>query len=623
MAGRAGRRGLDKVGTVIMCCFGDEPPPLPILRNMLTGSSTMLRSQFRLTYNMILNLLRVEEMSVEAMIRRSFSEFATQRALTANEYPKLLAKGKKTLHKLEEQFKLEAAQRVGADDLEDYFQHCSQILLANKSLLSFVLDSVGELPENPLQPGRILLVSSSRKHNIVHSPALILRSFASGGTSATRSSSNPENGLICLVLLPESFLPDSTLAEGSTKVKESNTIGGIGHVGISSHRHYAIYKLALENILLVSTSKRKIDPSLLFKDNARSKTSSVTSTHASALFPSHGSRAGFDNPFAGMKARGKKHNDDINPSKSKRGVSSTEQAIEAAMQWLIEAEKQEFDSGLPMMDLRDCVKRGSDELIEFRRRCIVAQDLTSQIREFSSHKHPTIGKFYSILDRKRTLEERLDSLQHLLSNESLRLFPDFLQRKSVLKTLGYIDQNESDTVCVKGRVACEVNTCEELIVTELVFEGVLNELEPAEIVAALSALVYQQKGDDGDFDMEIPPTLLACCQQMKTIALNLGQLQKEHGLEVDPSEYCDQSLRFGLVHVVYEWAIGLKFVDICSLTSAQEGSIVRCITRLDELCREVRNCARVVGNPTLYRKMEAASVAIKRDIVFASSLYVS
>ena len=37
MAGRAGRRGLDKVGTVIICCFGDEPPPQLILKNMLTG----------------------------------------------------------------------------------------------------------------------------------------------------------------------------------------------------------------------------------------------------------------------------------------------------------------------------------------------------------------------------------------------------------------------------------------------------------------------------------------------------------------------------------------------------------------------------------------------------------
>lgn len=32
---------------------------------------------------------------------------------------------------------------------------------------------------------------------------------------------------------------------------------------------------------------------------------------------------------------------------------------------------------------------------------------------------------------------------------------------------------------------------------------------------------------------------------------------------------------------------------------------------------------RVVGNPTLYRQLESASAAIKRDIVFASSLYVS
>lgn len=95
MAGRAGRRGLDMVGTVIICCFGEEPPPQIILRNMLTGTSTKLQSQFRLTYNMILNLLRVEDMSVEDMIKRSFSEFATQRALTAKDYPKLLAKGTK------------------------------------------------------------------------------------------------------------------------------------------------------------------------------------------------------------------------------------------------------------------------------------------------------------------------------------------------------------------------------------------------------------------------------------------------------------------------------------------------------------------------------------------------
>ena len=43
--------------------------------------------------------------------------------------------------------------------------------------------------------------------------------------------------------------------------------------------------------------------------------------------------------------------------------------------------------------------------------------------------------------------------------------------------------------CMKGRVACEITTCDELIGTELVFNNVLTSLEPDEIVALLSCLV--------------------------------------------------------------------------------------------------------------------------------------
>lgn len=51
------------------------------------------------------------------------------------------------------------------------------------------------------------------------------------------------------------------------------------------------------------------------------------------------------------------------------------------------------------------------------------------------------------------------------------------------------------------------------------------------------------------------------------------------------------------------------------------GSIVRCIVRLDETCREVQGAARLIGDVSLFKKMEAASELIKRDIVFAASLY--
>ncbi len=67
----------------------------------------------------------------------------------------------------------------------------------------------------------------------------------------------------------------------------------------------------------------------------------------------------------------------------------------------------------------------------------------------------------------------------------------------------------------------------------------------------------------------------------------------------------------------------MPFKDICQLTTVDEGLIVRTVTRLDETCREVRNAARIFGDPVLYRKMETASQVIKRDIVFASSLYLT
>ncbi|KAL5484070.1 hypothetical protein EMCRGX_G020509 [Ephydatia muelleri] len=64
-----------------------------------------------------------------------------------------------------------------------------------------------------------------------------------------------------------------------------------------------------------------------------------------------------------------------------------------------------------------------------------------------------------------------------------------------------------------------------------------------------------------------------------------------------------------------------EFIDIINLTDVSEGIIVRCIQRLDETCKDVRNAAHVIGEPTLRQKMMDASALIKRDIVFAASLY--
>lgn len=169
-------------------------------------------------------------------------------------------------------------------------------------------------------------------------------------------------------------------------------------------------------------------------------------------------------------------------------------------------------------------------------------------------------------------------------------------------------------------MACEINTCESLIVTELVFENALEDLSEEEVVSLLSCLIFKQRNCS-------PPVLTErltkAKDRLETIAASVANVQLKCGVDILPAEFVRENINIGMMQVVYEWARGTSFAKICEVTDVLEGTIVRCITRLDQTCLDVRNAARVVGDPKLYQKMVACSERIKRDIVFAASLYVT
>ena len=73
MSGRAGRRGLDDRGIVIMMIDGKMEPAQA--KEIVRGQQDKLNSAFYLGYNMILNLIRVEGISPEFMLDHCFYQF--------------------------------------------------------------------------------------------------------------------------------------------------------------------------------------------------------------------------------------------------------------------------------------------------------------------------------------------------------------------------------------------------------------------------------------------------------------------------------------------------------------------------------------------------------------------
>lgn len=228
---------------------------------------------------------------------------------------------------------------------------------------------------------------------------------------------------------------------------------------------------------------------------------------------------------------------------------------------------------------------------------------------------PDFLKHYSMEHDEWLIKENIVQLRQLMSDQNLQLLPDYEQRISVLKDLGFID--EDSRVELKGKVACEIHSADELVLTELILENVLAEYEPEEIVALLSAFVFQEKTD-------VEPTLTASLERgiakIVEISEKVNQLQTLHQviLSADDSNDFVSKPRFGMVEVVYEWARGMSFNRITDLTDVMEGTIVRVITRLDETCREVKNAARIIGDPTLFQKMGTCQELIKRYVGFRS-----
>ena len=72
MSGRAGRRGIDDRGIVIQVI--DEKIEPEDARAILQGGADPLESSFHLGYNMLLNMLRVEEIDIEFLVKMSLKQ---------------------------------------------------------------------------------------------------------------------------------------------------------------------------------------------------------------------------------------------------------------------------------------------------------------------------------------------------------------------------------------------------------------------------------------------------------------------------------------------------------------------------------------------------------------------
>ena len=188
-----------------------------------------------------------------------------------------------------------------------------------------------------------------------------------------------------------------------------------------------------------------------------------------------------------------------------------------------------------------------------------------------------------------------------------------LKRMSrVLRRLGHV--SAEGIVTSKGRVAAEINTADELLITELVFSNAFKDLDVPTSGALLSCLVCTDKSPGAKGGDKAPPPLpemlAGPLRTLSAAARHVAEVAVDCKIPLDPEEYV-AGFKPDMMVIVHAWVSGAKFVEICAMTKEFEGTIIRVIRRLEELTRQLADAAKAIGDSALEAKFKEASSKIR------------
>ncbi|XP_026391600.1 DExH-box ATP-dependent RNA helicase DExH9-like [Papaver somniferum] len=245
------------------------------------------------------------------------------------------------------------------------------------------------------------------------------------------------------------------------------------------------------------------------------------------------------------------------------------------------------------------------------------ETLESQFSKHEVAKSPLIKEKLKALRLKKELEAKIMLIRNNVSSSKALAFKDELKaRMRVLRNLKYVSR--AGVVELKGKVACEITSADELTLTELMFKGVFNRVTVEEMISLLSCFVWQEKLLDAQKPRERLDLLFT---ELQETAKSVANIQLNCKVPIDIEGFVN-SFRPDIMEVVYAWAKGSKFCEIMEITQVFEGSLIRAIRRLEEVLQQLTEAAKSLGDTQLEAKFQEAVIKIKRDIVFAASLYL-
>jgi len=212
-----------------------------------------------------------------------------------------------------------------------------------------------------------------------------------------------------------------------------------------------------------------------------------------------------------------------------------------------------------------------------------------------------------------SLKNNIDIIIKLLEEEGYVISNDESINKNILF------QNKKITT--KGIIAMGINECQELLFTEMIYQGFLDNLEFPEIVAVISCFINERDQSSEEryiSDLNVSKSIKNILNKLKLLSEDFIKKEDQSKLYIDS----DYNLYLDFIEPSYIWAQGGSINEVYKYTSIYDGNFVKAIMRINNICENLMDICKNIERYDICSKLENYDKILIRDITSINSLYV-
>ncbi|MBD0325522.1 MAG: hypothetical protein ICV68_03785, partial [Pyrinomonadaceae bacterium] len=190
--------------------------------------------------------------------------------------------------------------------------------------------------------------------------------------------------------------------------------------------------------------------------------------------------------------------------------------------------------------------------------------------------------------------------------EALRaeVWQPFERRARVLDRFGYLDF-ASERVTERGAWLADLHVDRPLLVGEALENGLFASLDDVRAAALMAALAADAERDYGELPLD--DALIATLARFEEVAYKVATEEWQQGLEPGPE------INFSAAATAAHWASGAEWAELVHETRAEEGDLVRMLSRTGESLLQVAGLK--TAQPAAARTAARAAEVILREPV--------